>query len=95
MDIRVKFGNSALNRGRVIHLFADRSRVTHFYVSFKLLIAFCSRPEAANDVVSGTFMELTVPNKCVKFRHTCLNRSGEILPKAVAGGIFGQFCELR
>ena len=55
------------------------------------LIAFCSRPEAAADVISGRFVRLTVPNKFVKFCDPCLNRSPDILPKTVGCGIFNRF----
>ena len=33
MDVRVKFGDSVLNR--IIQLFAGRSRFMHFYAVFK------------------------------------------------------------
>ena len=55
------------------------------------LIAFCSRLEAASDVISGTFVAPTVPDKIVKFRDPCLNRSRVIPPEAVGGGIFDSF----
>ena len=47
------------------------------------LIAFCSRLEAASDVIFGTFEGPAVPDKRVKFCDPCLNHSGEIQPKAV------------
>ena len=40
------------------------------------LIALCSRLEEASDVISGTFVGLTVADKFVKFRHPRLNRFG-------------------
>ena len=55
------------------------------------LIAFCSRPEAASDVLSGRFVSPIVPDKCEKFSDPHLNHSGAIPPEAVAGGIFGRF----
>ena len=53
--------------------------------------AFCSRPEVANDVMSGRFVRLVDPDQCVKFRDPRLHRSPEIRPEAVGGGIFGHF----
>ena len=58
------------------------------------LVAFFSRPEEARDVRSGRFVRLTLPDKCVNFRDLRLNRSSEIRPEAVGGGIFDRFCEL-
>ena len=55
------------------------------------LIALCSRLEAANDVISGGFVRLIVPDKCVKCCDPCLNRSRKIAPEAVAGSIFDSF----
>ena len=55
------------------------------------LIAFCSQPEAATDVISGNFVWPIVPDKCVKFCDARLNNSGEIQPKAVGCSIFGCF----
>ena len=54
------------------------------------LFTFCSRPEEVSDVISFRFLGLSVPQKCVKFRDTRSNHSGESLPKAVACGIFGR-----
>ena len=53
------------------------------------LIAFCSRLEEASDVISCSFVGLTFPDDCVKCRDPRLNRSEEILPKAIECGIFG------
>ena len=47
------------------------------------LTAFCSRSEAASDVISSTFVGPIVPDKCVKYRDIHLNRSREIPPEAV------------
>ena len=44
MDARIKFGDSTLNRDKIIRLFAGRTVFNR--------IAFCSRPEAAIDVIS-------------------------------------------
>ena len=59
MHVRVNLGDSMLNSGRIIRLFAGRTR-----------------PEAASDVISGSFVGPTVPDKCVQFRDHRLNRSG-------------------
>ena len=34
MEVRVKLGDSMLNRGRTIQLFADCTRFTHFFAVF-------------------------------------------------------------
>ena len=67
---------------------ACRTSFTHFC---KYEIAFCSRPEAASDVISGTFVSPIIRDKHVKFRDPCLNRSPEIQPEAVGCGIFDGF----
>ena len=67
---------------------------THF-VQYWLAIAFVSGPETASDVISGRFVRLTVPNKFVKFRDPRLNRSPEIRPEAVRGGILTAFVNLH
>ena len=41
--------------------------------------------------MSGKFVRPVVPDKFVKFRDPRLNHSGEILPKAIGGGIFDRF----
>ena len=50
MDIRKKLGDSPVNSGRINRIFAGHTRFTHFV---QYLIAFCSRSEAASDVISG------------------------------------------
>ena len=55
------------------------------------LITFCSRLEAADDVISGTFVGTVVLHKCVKFHDPTLNGSREIPPKSIGGGIFDRF----
>ena len=55
------------------------------------LITVCSRLEAASDVISDRFVRLAVPDKCLKFRDPRLNRSPEIRPEAVGGGIVDCF----
>ena len=52
------------------------------------LIAFYSRLEADGDVIYESFVRLTVPDQYVKFRDPRLNRSLEIRPETVGGGIF-------
>ena len=42
------------------------------------LMAFCSRPKAASDVVSGRFVKPLVIDTVVKFCHPRLNHSREI-----------------
>ena len=55
------------------------------------LITFCSRLEAASDVISGKFAGLTVPYKSAKFRSSCLKCSREIPSEAIGGDIFEHF----
>ena len=43
---------------------SGHTRGVHFV---QYLIAFCSRPEADTDVMSGSCVRLTVPDKDVKF----------------------------
>ena len=52
------------------------------------LIAFYSRPEADSGVISGRFVRLIVPDKCLKYCNPYLNLSGEIRPEAIGGDIF-------
>ena len=47
------------------------------------LIAFCSRPETACNVIACAFMGPVVPDKHVKFRDRRLNRFREIPSEAV------------
>ena len=61
----------------------DRTRFVHFCAVFNNI--FFSRPEAASDVISGTFLGPIVCDKCAQFR------SREIPPEAVVGGIFESF----
>ena len=58
------------------------------------LIAFCSRPETNNDVISGMFAGSIFPDTFVKFCDIHLNRSGEIKPKAIGCGILAVFFNL-
>ena len=41
--------------------------------------------------MSGWFMRLAIPDKCVKFRDARVFRSPEILPEAIGGGNFHSF----
>ena len=61
MNVSVKFGDSVLNSGQIIRLFASRIRFTHF-CAVMYLIVFCSRLEAASDGISGRFVGPTVPD---------------------------------
>ena len=88
MDVPAKFGDSRLNSCQIIRLFGWPDP---FYSLLQCLIAFCSRPEAASDVMSGRFVRPIVLDKCVKFCDPCLNRSREIPPEAVGGSIFDSF----
>ena len=56
-------------------LYAGR---TSFSTFVQYLIAFCSWPEAASDVISGMFVRLAVPDTRVNFIDTWLNNSPEI-----------------
>ena len=55
------------------------------------LVAFCSRPEAAGDVISGRFVRPIVSDKSVKLCYPRLNCSPEIQQEAAGGGIFDRF----
>ena len=72
----------------VLDSLSGRNCFAHFRAD---LITFGSRPEAASDVVSGMFVGLIVLDKCMKFRGSSLNRSREMPPEAVGGGIFDSF----
>ena len=60
VDVIVKRGDSGLKRGRFIRLAAGWSRFTPF---MQYLIVFCSRLEAASDVISGRFVSPIVLDK--------------------------------
>ena len=51
---------------------AGQTRFTHFY-AVGIPIVFCSRLEAACNVISGMFMRQIVSDKCVKFCDPRLN----------------------
>ena len=52
------------------------------------LIAFCSRPDRASDVISDRFVGQNVRNEPLKFCDDRLNRSRDIPLEAVGGVIF-------
>ena len=57
------------------------------------LIAFCSRPEAASDVISGVLVGPIVSDKQMLFRDHRLDRTREIPSEAIEGGILAAFCD--
>ena len=61
---------------------------TYFCIVFNGILQL---PKAASDVISGRFVRPVVLDKCVKFLDPSLNRSQEISPAAVRGGIFDSF----
>ena len=75
MDVHVKFGDSGLNMDALLDSLPAAPVLCTF---MQYLVAFCSRPEAASDVMSSHFVRLIVPNKCVKMFDPCLNSSQEI-----------------
>ena len=55
-DVRIKCGDSVLNRGRIVKLFAGLTRFTDFCQRI-----FCSRSEAVTDAISGKLVWLIIP----------------------------------
>ena len=55
------------------------------------LVAFCNPNGKGIDVISGSFVGPIVTDKRVKFPDPRLNRSREIPPELVGGGIFDGF----
>ena len=86
MDICAKFGYYRLNSGRIYSTLWPAAPILRTFVQY--LIAFCSRPEAASDVISGRFVRPIVPDKYIKFGYPRLNNSREMPPEAVGSGIF-------
>ena len=82
-DVPVRFGDSRLKQWSYYSTLCPVGPVLHTFVQY--LISFCSRLEAASDVVSSRFLWSIVPDKCVKFCDPCLNRSREMPPDAVEG----------
>ena len=89
MDVRVKFSDSMLKCGQIIRLFAGHTRFTHVCVIFTCI--FQPTGKGNSDVIYGKFVGPNVPDKPIKFRNPRLNRSREIPPQAVGGGIFDGF----
>ena len=85
IDIGVKFGDSMLNSGWIIRLFAA-SQVLRTFVQYLLYLATDRKRRHIRQ-----FCGVNCPDKRVKFRDPSLNRSGEIRPKVEACGIFGRF----
>ena len=79
------------NRDWIMHLYAG-APILRTFVQF--LIAFCSRLEAASDIISGRLVKLAVLNKCEKFWDPRLNCAPEIRPEAIAGCIFDRLFKL-
>ena len=90
-DVPAGFDDSRLNSGRIIRL-CPAGPVLRTFVEY--LITFYSRPEAASDVISGMFVGPVVRDKSVKSHDPSLNRSREIPPEAVGGGIFNCFAPI-
>ena len=88
-DIRANFGDSRLNSGPTIRLFVRPDPFCTLFVQY--LITFCSRTEAASDVISGLFVRPVVLNTRVNFNDPSLNRSRESPSESVGSGIFDSF----
>ena len=86
MDVRGKFCDSMLNSSRNYSTLSPAGPVLHTFMRY--LDAFYSRPEAANDVISGSFVGPVVPDNRVKLDGHHTNGSREIPPKVVGGVIF-------
>ena len=86
MNVRVKVSDSTLNNGQIIRNCRPHPFYALFCNAVFSRVAVCSRPEAIGDVISGTFVWQTLPDKSLKFCYTRLNRSPEIRPEAVGGG---------
>ena len=80
MAVRAQFGDRPHKNGPVLCTFVQY-----------LIIAFCSRPETASDVISAKFVGPIVHDKPVKFLDFPLNGSREIPTQAVGGVIFWYF----
>ena len=88
-DVHASVADNKFNSGRIIRLFCPAGPVLRTTVL--CLITFCRRPKGANDVISFSFVRSNVLDKSVKLRGPILNRSREIPPEAVGGGIFDSF----
>ena len=78
MNIRVKFDDSRLNKQWPLFDLWPAGPVLRTFVQY--MIEFCSRSDAASNVISGWFEQLAVPDKPVKCCDSRLNRSPEIRP---------------
>ena len=79
MDVRITFGKSGLNSGRIIlTLWPAGPALRITFVHY--LIAFGSRPEATSDAISGRFVGPVIPDNRVKFSDPRINRSPGIIP---------------
>ena len=87
-DVSAGFGDSRLHSGRIIRL-CPAGPVLRTCVQY--LITFCSRPEEASDVIPSRFVGPADLDKRVKSNDPSLNRSREIPPEAVGGGILDCF----
>ena len=63
-DVHAGFGDSSLNRGRIIRLFVRSDPFCALFVQY--LITFSSRRETASGVISGMFVRPVVLDKFVK-----------------------------
>ena len=70
----VIIGDLAPNRGRISRLCASR---TLLGTVMQYSITFCSRPEAASNVISGDFLRRIVANRAVKFNNPRFNHFRE------------------
>ena len=83
--VYVKFGDSALNSGQIIQLFACCT-LLHTFVQY--IFAFCSRPGTSSDIISRRFWGSIVPDKPVKFRGPRFNSSREMPPPVAFSTVF-------
>ena len=74
----VKFADSTLNNGRTIWLFARAHPFLRTFV--QRLITFCSRMEAASDIISSRFVRTIFTDKWVKVSDPHSNPSWQIPP---------------
>ena len=72
-------------------LFDSLVAQTRLRTFVQYLVASCSRPEAASEVMSDRFVQPIVLDKRVKFCSR-LNHSRQIRTKAIGGGIYEFFC---
>ena len=87
INLHVKFGGSMLKSGRIIRLLSAPA-LRNFA---QYLITFCSRLEAASDVISGRIARPIVVDKRVKLCHPCLKRSRELPSKPLEAAFSTRF----